>query len=108
MIGLTAYIAITSGPPVGQALRNVVLPEEVSFLAITTLVGGKIGGYIVYAGANRLLDSGGTGREHVRDITRGSVTGIVITGIMRVVLFLAMLGVVDGGADLGTEKIGRA
>src|SRR3712207_1063902 len=76
MIGLTAYIAITSGPPVGRALRNVVLPEEVSFLAITTLVGGTIGGYIVYAGAHRLLDSGVTGREHVRDITRGSVTGI--------------------------------
>jgi Mn2+/Fe2+ NRAMP family transporter len=104
MIGLTAYIAITSGPPVGQALRNVVLPEEVSFLAITTLVGGTIGGYIVYAGAHRLLDSGVTGRQHVRDITRGSITGIVITGIMRVVLFLAILGVVAGGADLGTEN----
>jgi Mn2+/Fe2+ NRAMP family transporter len=104
MIVLTAYIAITSGPPVGRALRNVVLPEEVSFLAITTLVGGTIGGYIVYAGAHRLLDSGVTGREHVRDITRGSVTGIVITGIMRVVLFLAILGVVAGGADLGTEN----
>src|SRR5918998_829800 len=94
MIVLTAYIAITSGPPVGQALRNVVLPEEVSFLAITTLVGGTIGGYIVYAGAHRLLDSGVSGREHVRDITRGSITGIVITGIMRVVLFLAILGVI--------------
>ncbi|NEK58633.1 divalent metal cation transporter [Geodermatophilus sabuli] len=104
MIGLTAYIAITSGPPVGQALKNVVLPEEVDVLAITTLVGGTIGGYIVYAGAHRLLDSHVTGPEHVRDITRGSITGIVITGIMRVVLFLAILGVVAGGADLGTEN----
>ncbi len=104
MIALTLYIAITSGPPVGQALKNVVLPEEVSFLAITTLVGGTIGGYIVYAGAHRLLDSGVTGREHVRGITRGSITGIVITGIMRVVLFLAILGVVAGGADLGEEN----
>ncbi|WNV73767.1 NRAMP family divalent metal transporter [Geodermatophilus sp. DSM 44513] len=104
MIVLTTYIAVTSGPPVGQALRNVVLPEDVSFLAITTLVGGTIGGYIVYAGAHRLLDSGITGTEHVRDITRGSVTGIVITGVMRVVLFLAILGVVAGGADLGTEN----
>jgi Mn2+/Fe2+ NRAMP family transporter len=104
MIALTTYIAITSGPPVGEALKNVVLPEEVSFLAITTLVGGTIGGYIVYAGAHRLLDSGVTGPEHVRDITRGSITGIVITGIMRVVLFLAILGVVAGGADLGVEN----
>jgi Mn2+/Fe2+ NRAMP family transporter len=104
MIGLTAYIAITSGPPVGRALRNVVLPEQVSFLAITTLIGGTIGGYIVYAGAHRLLDSGVTGPEHVRDITRGSVTGIIITGIMRIVLFLAILGVVTAGAELDPES----
>jgi Mn2+/Fe2+ NRAMP family transporter len=104
MIVLTTYIAITSGPPVGEALKNVVLPEEVSFLAITTLVGGTIGGYIVYAGAHRLLDSGVSGPRYVRDITRGSITGIAITGIMRVVLFLAILGVVAGGADLGVEN----
>jgi Mn2+/Fe2+ NRAMP family transporter len=104
MIALTGYIAITSGPPVGQALKNVVLPDEFSFLAITTLVGGTIGGYIVYAGAHRLIDSHVTGPEHVRDITRGSITGIVITGIMRVLLFLAILGVVAGGADLGQEN----
>ncbi|WP_138759784.1 NRAMP family divalent metal transporter [Modestobacter altitudinis] len=104
MILLTAYIAITSGPPVGQALRNVVLPEEVDVLAITTLVGGTIGGYIVYAGAHRLLDSGVTGPAHVRDITRGSVTGILITAVMRVVLFLAILGVVTGGAALDPDN----
>ncbi|MFP5370309.1 MAG: NRAMP family divalent metal transporter, partial [Actinomycetes bacterium] len=104
MIGLTAYIAVTSGPPVGRALRNVVLPEQISFLAITTLIGGTIGGYIVYAGAHRLLDSGITGPEHVRDITRGSVTGILITGIMRIVLFLAILGVVTAGAELDPES----
>jgi len=100
MIVLTTYIAVTSGPPVGQALRNVVLPEQVSVLAITTLVGGTIGGYIVYAGAHRLLDSGVSGPQHVRDITRGSVTGILITAVMRIVLFLAILGVVTGGAAL--------
>src|SRR3712207_6292643 len=43
MMVLTAYIAVTSGPPVGEALRNVVLPEEIDVLAITTLVGGTIG-----------------------------------------------------------------
>jgi Mn2+/Fe2+ NRAMP family transporter len=104
MIVLTTWIAITSGPPVGTALRNAVWPDEIDFLAITTLVGGTVGGYIVYAGAHRLLDSGVTGPAHVRDITRGSVTGIFVTGIMRVVLFLAILGVVAGGADLGDEN----
>ena len=100
MILLTGYIAISSGPPVGQALKNVVLPEQISFLAITTLIGGTIGGYIVYAGAHRLLDSGVTGPGHLRDITWGSVTGILITGLMRIILFLAILGVVSGGAVL--------
>ena len=100
MISLTAYVAIASGPPVGRALKNVVLPEEVSFLAITTLIGGTIGGYITYAGAHRLLDSGVQGPEYLRDITRGSIIGIIITGVMRLVLFLAILGVVSGGATL--------
>ncbi|MCW2695581.1 MAG: Mn2+/Fe2 transporter, family [Modestobacter sp.] len=104
MIALTAYVAITSGPPVGEALRNVVLPEEIDVLAITTLVGGTIGGYIVYAGAHRLLDSGVTGVAHVRDITRGSITGILITAVMRIVLFLAILGVVSGGAALDPDN----
>ncbi len=104
MIALTTYIAITSGPPVGTALKNVVLPEQVEFLAITTLIGGTIGGYIVYAGAHRLLDSGVSGPQHIRDITRGSVTGILITGVMRIVLFLAILGVVAGGQALDPKN----
>ncbi len=100
MIGLTAYVAIVSGPPVGDALRNTVLPEQVDFLAITTLIGGTVGGYITYAGAHRLLDSGMTGPEHVRSISRSSVVGILVTGVMRVLLFLAVLGVVAGGVAL--------
>ena len=104
MISLTTYVAVSSGPPVGQALRNTVLPESVSFLAITTLIGGTIGGYIVYAGAHRLLDSGVSGPERIRDITRGSVTGILITGVMRVILFLAILGVVSTGVDLDPDS----
>lgn len=104
MITLTTYIALTSSPPVGEALRNTVLPDEISFLATTTLIGGTIGGYIVYAGAHRLLDSGVQGPERIRDITRGSVIGILVTGVMRVILFLAILGVVSQGADLDPES----
>ena len=100
MILLTLYVAITTRPPVGAALRNAVAPDTFSFLAITTLIGGTIGGYIVYAGAHRLLDTGVSGPERVREITRASVTGVIITGIMRVILFLAILGVVAGGAAL--------
>ena len=104
MIALTSYVAVVSRPPVGAALRNVVLPEDVQFLAITTLIGGTVGGYITYAGAHRLLDSGVTGPEHVGEISRSSVTGILVTGVMRAVLFLAILGVVAGGATLAAAN----
>ncbi|MFB9732340.1 NRAMP family divalent metal transporter [Ornithinimicrobium kibberense] len=100
MILLTLYVAVTSGPPVGDALRNSVLPEQVSVLAITTLIGGTIGGYIIYAGAHRLLDAGVSGEAHLREITRSAATGIIVTGVMRVILFLAILGVVSTGAEL--------
>ena len=76
----------------------------VNFLAITTLIGGTVGKYIIYAGAHRLVDSGTTGPENVREITRSSVTGIVITGVMRTLLFLAVLGVVAGGASLAADN----
>ncbi|UUZ58555.1 divalent metal cation transporter [Nocardioides sp. B-3] len=61
MISMVLYVAIVSDPPVGEALRQSVLPDEVSFLIITTLIGGTVGGYITYAGAHRPVDSGITG-----------------------------------------------
>ncbi len=103
MISATAGIAVTSNPPVGEALRNAVVPETFDFVAVTTIIGGTVGGYITYAGAHRLLESGRSGVEHVSDITRSSVVGILITGVMRIVLFLAILGVVAGGTALATD-----
>lgn len=104
MIVLTSYVAITSDPPVGEALRQTVVPDEVDFLAITTLIGGTVGGYITYAGAHRLIEAGRTGPEHAREIGRGSVVGILVTCVMRVILFLAILGVVAGGAALASDN----
>ena len=100
MIGLTTYVAVKTKPPVGEALRQTVAPDTVSFLVITTLIGGTVGGYIVYAGAHRLVDNGIKGERFVPQITRSSITGVLITGLMRVLLFLAVLGVVSGGASL--------
>ncbi|GAA5226593.1 NRAMP family divalent metal transporter [Paeniglutamicibacter antarcticus] len=104
MILLMLYVAIIAAPPVGEALKNVVMPEQMSFLIITTLIGGTVGGYITYAGAHRMLDSGTVGIENVSDIARSSVLGIIVTGIMRVLLFLAILGVVAGGAVLTSDN----
>jgi Mn2+/Fe2+ NRAMP family transporter len=104
MIAMVAYVAIVSDPPVGEALRQTVLPDDIDFLIITTLIGGTVGGYITYAGAHRMVDSGITGAEHVRAISRSSTIGIVVTGVMRALLFLAVLGVVSGGAVLAADN----
>ena len=104
MIGMVLYTAFVSDPPLGDALRQTVMPDEVDFLIITTLIGGTVGGYITYAGAHRLVDSGITGPAQVSQISRGSVTGILVTGVMRALLFLAVLGVVSGGAVLAADN----
>jgi Mn2+/Fe2+ NRAMP family transporter len=100
MIALTIYVAVISSPPIGEALRQTVFPDRVDFATITTIVGGTVGGYITYAGAHRLLDKGLVGPEHLSAVSRAALTGIAVTGVMRFVLFLAVLGVVHGGAAI--------
>ncbi|GAA4694645.1 Mn2+ and Fe2+ transporters of the NRAMP family [Promicromonospora umidemergens] len=100
MIVLTVIVMIMSDPPVGDALKQTVLPDTINFATITTIVGGTVGGYITYAGAHKLLDSGTAGPENVREVNRAAVSGIIVTGIMRYVLFLAILGVVASGVVL--------
>jgi Mn2+/Fe2+ NRAMP family transporter len=104
MIAMTGYVAVVSDPPLGRALSNAVLPETVDFLAITTLVGGTVGGYITYAGAHRLVDAGVRGPARAGEIARASVVGVVVTGVMRALLFLAVLGVVAAGVTLAPDN----
>jgi len=100
MIGLTLIVAFVSSPPVSDAALQTVLPDQISVLAITTIVGGTVGGYITYAGAHKLLASGITGPKRAREIARTSTLGIIVTGVMRWLLFLAVLGVVTAGTVL--------
>jgi len=100
MIGLTIYVAFSSHPPVGEALFRTVWPEKINVLTIVTLVGGTVGGYISFAGAHRLMDAGIKGKEHLKEVTRSSVSGILITSFMRFILFFAALGVVWNGVTL--------
>ncbi|MCY8040835.1 divalent metal cation transporter [Bacillus spizizenii] len=100
MIILTLYVAITSAPPVGQAVANTFAPEQISIFAIVTLVGGTVGGYITFAGGHRLLDAGIKGKEAIPQVTKSSIAGILITSVMRIALFLAVLGVVSKGLHI--------
>lgn len=100
MVLLTIYVAITSAPPVGLALEKTFVPDKIDVMAIITLVGGSVGGYITFSGAHRLLDAGISGEEMLPQVNRSAVTGILVSGVMRLVLFLATLGVISHGMAL--------
>lgn len=104
MIGLTVYVMIASQPPLAEAAYRTVWPQKIDANMIVTLVGGTVGGYISFAGAHRLLDANIKGISAIPQVSRGAVTGILITSLMRYVLFLAALGVVWHGATLGDKN----
>lgn len=113
MIVMTVIVAVIAQPPIGEALRQTFVPDELNFATITTIVGGTVGGYITYSGAHRYLDSGHTGPEHAGPVMRAAANGILVTGVMRYVLFLAILGVVASGVTLdlsgqGANPAGQA
>lgn len=99
-IVLIVIVAVMVAPPVADAFHQTILPSHIDFASITTIVGGTVGGYICYAGAHRLLDKGTVGAEHIDEVSRAATKGIVVVGIMRYVLFLAILGVVMSGATI--------
>ena len=98
MLVLMLYVAVTTQPPVAEVVYRTFLPETIRLSTIVTLVGGTVGGYITFAGAHRLLEAGKPlSRQEVR---RSAVNGILLTAAMRVLLFLAVLGVLLKGAML--------
>lgn len=100
MILLTGYVAVSSHPPLLAVVHRTFVPVTIDPLAIVTLVGGTVGGYISFAGAHRLLNAGVVGQVNLHKVNRSAISGIVITGLMRMVLFLGALGVVTAGVEL--------
>ena len=97
MIIVIIYIAITSAPPIGEAAIRTVLPLNIDFVSIVTLVGGTVGGYITFAGGHRLLDAGVKGKEALPSVNTSAVMGISVASLVRIFLFLASLGVISQG-----------
>ena len=100
MIGLIAYVVYASHPPLLEAMHRTIIPEQIDPLAVITLVGGTVGGYITFAGAHRLIDAGVTGQSSLRQVNRGAMTGIMLTAAIRFFLFLAALGVIAMGMTI--------
>ncbi|PWZ99219.1 divalent metal cation transporter, partial [Staphylococcus pseudintermedius] len=106
MIIIVAYVMIESNPPYVEAAQRMVLPENPSALVlpIITLVGGTVGGYITFAGAHRILDAGIKGKDYLPFVNHSAISAILTTGVMRSLLFLAVLGVVVTGVALNPEN----
>lgn len=104
MIGLTIYVMFTAKPPYGEAVMKTFIPDDISYLAIVTLVGGTVGGYITFAGGHRLIDAGIKGKEAIPQVTKSAVSAIGIAFIMRIFLFLAAFGVVAQGFALNPSN----
>jgi Mn2+/Fe2+ NRAMP family transporter len=104
MIVLTLYVVFVSNPPVGEAIKRTFVPLKIDAMAIITLVGGTVGGYISFSGAHRLLDAGLTGTENTKEVGRSAVSAILIASTMRILLFLAALGVVSKGLSLNSAN----
>lgn len=96
-ISLTLFIAFAAHPPLLQAIHHTFIPEHVSMIAIVTIVGGTVGGYLTFSGAHRLIDAGIKGKENLKQVDRSALTGITISTIMRFILFLAAVGVLSTG-----------
>jgi Mn2+/Fe2+ NRAMP family transporter len=94
---LAVFVAVAAMPPVGEAVVKTFVPDQIDMMALLTLIGGTVGGYITYSGGHRLIDAGIKGVKFIPQATRSAISGILITGVMRIVLFLGALGVIVHG-----------
>lgn len=96
MILVVLFVAFKSKPPVGEAVASLGRISEAPnlVLPLITLLGGSCGGYITFSGAHRLLDAGYAGKKDLPKMRQSVLMGVSVSGIMRILLFLAVLGVV--------------
>lgn len=102
LIGLATIILIfliilIIDPPVGTALKDTIMPSAAlpsMCIGIHTILGGTVGGYTSFSGAHRLLDAGMSGNNFIKRVTQSSILGILLITLVRVLLFLAVFGVV--------------
>ena len=100
MILLIGYVAFSTNPPVGAAVKETFVPSSVNLMAIITLIGGTVGGYIIFSGGHRLIDAGIVGEENLKEVNKSAMLGMGVATVVRIFLFLAVLGVVTLGNEL--------
>lgn len=104
MIGLMLWAVFSLDVPWGAAIHSTILPEKTDTSILLTIIGGTVGGYISFAGAHHLVDSGISGQEHFYQVRASAVRGIIITSLMRYLLYLAAFAVVAAGIVLAKDN----
>ena len=101
---LALFIAFVSKPPLAEAVIRSFNPTHFSVTALLTIVGGTVGGYITFSGAHRLLDAGLAGKENLGKVNKGALGAIGLASLMRILLFVAALGVIHAGGKLNPDN----
>lgn len=104
LIVIIIYIVFKANPPFKEVVVETFVPSKFNALSLVTLIGGTVGGYITFSGAHRLLDAGISGKENLKEVSKSSISGILIASIIRVFLFLAVLGVISLGVKLNPNN----
>ena len=106
MILVVLYVVFKSKPPVGEAVAGIASFDQAPdlVLPLITLLGGSCGRYIAFSGAHRLLDAGYKGEKDLPKVRQSVLMGVGVSGTMRILLFLAVLGVVTAMPEIvGSE-----
>lgn len=106
MILVVLYVVFKSKPPVGEAVAGIASFDQAPdlVLPLITLLGGSCGGYIAFSGAHRLLDAGYKGEKDLPKVRQSVLMGVGVSGTMRILMFLAVLGVVTAMPEIvGSE-----
>jgi len=99
MILLIGYVAFSTIPPVGTAIKETFAPSSVNLMAIITLIGGTVGGYIMFSGGHRLIDAGIVGEENLPQVNKSAISaGTVGYKIFGLVFLAAALTSIVGAA----------
>lgn len=111
MLFVIVYIAIVTNVsnslnPTIELEYGKLVPDNMKTLLfpIITLIGGTIGGYILFSGGHRLIDANITGEENLSRIERSVISTLTLTTVIRIALFLACLGVVSKGITLDSSN----
>lgn len=101
ILALIVYAVFTVNPPINMILHKNLDPKHFRSLVfpMMTIIGGTIGGYISFAGGHRLIETGMIGKSNFKKINSGACIGVVIPAFIRLMLFFAVLGLINKGGN---------